>query len=102
MGTDALGTTPGVQICTCGCGHASWTVVVLIQERGRSVHVSVVCRDEGQPPEEYVPQVLLVPGTDPCGVAIVNEYGIGFSPQEEYWEAKRRKDRNLGAVCRGL
>ncbi|KAF1364213.1 hypothetical protein EJ07DRAFT_151513 [Lizonia empirigonia] len=89
------------------CGQVSWTAVTLVQEGGRRVDVEALYL--GEPwtsekcvPEKCVPNVLLVPGTEPAAGVVVHEAGLGFSPEEEYWEAMRRRNGNLGAVCRGL
>lgn len=102
MDVDAVGTTPGVQVCACGCGQVSWTAFTLVQEGGRRVDVEVLYLGEPWVPEVCVPNVVLVPGTEPAAEVVVHEAGLGFSPEEEYWEAMRRRNRNLGAVCRGL
>lgn len=103
MDDDAISNTPGVKACGCGCGRVSWTSAVLMQEGGRSVHVDFVYRGDGKRTDDYVPRVVLVPGSSACGEVGVGERGGGFDPPEEYWEARRRrKNRDLSAVWRGV
>ena len=104
MDTDAVDVVDGVQACGCGCGNASWAAVVLKQERGRKVEVDFMYCGEERPKKEEVnaTRVLLVPGAAPSAKAIVRDAGLGYEANEEYWEAIRRRNGNLGALCRGL
>lgn len=97
----------GVETCEGGCGGVVWVRAVLVQEGGRQVVVEAVGRRGGtqvrERPRKYVPGVMLVEGARPAeGVDRVREEGIGFDADEAYWEATRRRNGNLGAVCRGL
>ena len=92
MDSDAVGAVPGVDACSCGCEGVAWTGVELVQEGGRRVEVRLV----------YC-EVRLGSGAAPSGDAVVDDAGIGFEPpDEEYWEALRRRNGNLAALCRGL
>jgi hypothetical protein len=104
MDADAVGEVPGVQLCACGCRDVSWTAVVLVQEGGRRVNVEVLyCEVEtSEPVSKGMPSVVLVPGAAPSSKASVSDSGIGYEADERYWEALRRKNGNLGALCRGL
>ncbi|KAH6639306.1 hypothetical protein C7974DRAFT_306385 [Boeremia exigua] len=109
MDSVAIGVVAGVQKCRFGCNEASWTHVVLLQEGGRHVDVDVVYGEgaEPSPPERKNrrPKFELVPGTMPVSPSevMVERSAIGYEPvDDEYWEAIRRRNGNLGAVCRGI
>lgn len=108
MDTDAVGVVPGVSKCRCSCGEVSWTRAVLVQEGGRRVAIEVAYSGKLEPEmpkkkkKKYVPAVTLVPGTEPAREVFVVRAGIGYDADEEYWDAMRRRNGNLGALCRGL
>jgi hypothetical protein len=109
MDEGAVATVSGVHMCACDCGGVSWLSAVLTQERGRRVEVETVFY--GSPEPVYVPDVCLVPGTEPLvGVVCVPQdisggvvpTAIGFEVDEEYWDAIRRRNGRLDALWRGL
>lgn len=107
MDTDALSVIDGVEICGCGCGDVSWTGADLVQEGGRRVHVRMVyCRRVDQYAYDESlnkhHKTRLIPGTTPASSVVAERAGIGYEPDDEYWEGMRRKNGDLGALCRGL
>lgn len=107
MDTEALSAVDGVDVCPCGCGDVSWTGAVLVQEGGRRVRVRVVCctREDRCVDDESLNayhQIRLVPGTAPASDVIAERAGFRYEPDEGYWEDMRRKNGDLGALCRGL
>lgn len=104
MDDEAAGEVEGVQMCGCGCKNVAWTGAVLVQEGGRRVGVGIVfrCAPVVVQPKPVGPKVKLVPGPAPAREVVDERTGFGYEADEEYWEAMRRKNRNLGALCRGL
>ncbi|KAF1930521.1 uncharacterized protein M421DRAFT_3572 [Didymella exigua CBS 183.55] len=107
MDGDAVGLAGGVDVCVCGCEVVSWTAAVLVQEGGRRVHVHVAyCReaDEGKCDDASSTshEIRLVPGIAPASGVVAERAGFRCEPGEEYWEAMRRRNGHLGALCRGL
>lgn len=100
MDADAVDTVPGVRMCMCGCKNVSWTAATLRQERGRAVSIEVMYCSKGEEEREtQIPEVVLIPGTAPSAQAIVRSCDIRYEPDEEYWDAFRRKNRNIDALC---
>lgn len=105
MDSDGIGAIDGVDMCVCGCGDVSWTGAVLVQQRGRRVNVDIVYCGEPDTPDlniEYVPKVTLVPGTAPASEVVAEGAGFRYEADEEYWEAMRRRNGNVGALWRGM
>lgn len=105
MDSDGIGTMDGVELCVCGCGNVSWTGTVLVQEGGRRVNVGIVYCGQPDTPDpniEYVPKVVLVPGTAPASGVVAEGAGFRYEADEEYWEATRRRNGNVGALWRGV
>jgi hypothetical protein len=105
MDDEAADEVDGVQMCVCGCANVVWTTAVLAQEGGRKVDVSIVYRSEPevlQPRSRYVPKVTLLPGAVPASEVEADRTGFGFEVDDEYWEGMRRRNGDLGAMCRGL
>lgn len=107
MDTEALSAVDGVDLCACGCGDVSWTGAVLVQEGGRRVRVRMVCctREDRYADDESLNayhKIRLVPGTAPASGVVAERAGFRYEPEEGYWEDMRRRNGDLGALCRGL
>lgn len=107
MDTEALSAVNGVDVCACGCGDVSWTGAELVQEGGRRVRVCVAycTREEQHACDESLSayyEVQLLPGTTPASDVVAERAGISYEPDEAYWEGLRRRNGNLGALCRAL
>lgn len=109
MDADTAGAVDGVQNCFCGEGeaHVVWTKAVLHrQSERRSVTVGFLPWTP-PPQEEKKPETAVVKQDDPgkplsvpslCGAG---GGGMGYAGSELYWEGLRRRNGDLGAICRG-
>jgi hypothetical protein len=120
MGSEAVGNVRGVKLCPCMCGNVEWTSATLVQETGRKITVeSIYYGPEDRPLPtldadtklrlEKGPNTLLLREgapplnllSQPCHTGSVSVQGYAHEPEEDYWEAMRRRNGNWKALCRG-
>lgn len=98
---DYAGLLPGIELCTCGCGSASWVLAQLVQETGRKVEVEVLFYEDSEAERERERKGLTVrlrPNVEHLPVVNVNGgRGLVWDAHEEYWSGLRmRKGWILG------
>ncbi|ORY17421.1 hypothetical protein BCR34DRAFT_37625 [Clohesyomyces aquaticus] len=96
---------PGVEVCDCGCGEATWLTAHLVQETGRRVSISIAyytdheVRDMRERDGSYL---RLKEGAEELDVAEVytgnGAAGFIWDADKAYWEGLRR--RNGGVTAR--
>ena len=109
MDADAAGAVHGVQNCFCGEGeaHVVWTKAILHhQSERRTVAVTFVAWTP--PPQEEKKHGTVVEKQDSPGKPLsvpslcgAGGGGMGYAGSELYWEGLRRRNGDLGAICRG-
>jgi hypothetical protein len=118
MSVDAVGNLRGVHMCPCSCSEVCWLSVDLVQQTGRTVAIDTVFYGQEEKPLADVEReiilrprvgldvVILTPGVPSASVesshvSVTADAGsISYNADEEYWEALRRKNWNMGAIWR--
>jgi hypothetical protein len=121
MSAEAVGNVYGVQMCPCTCGSVEWVSANLVQETGRRITVDTIYHGPEYRPlpdldaetalrikmglkavilKEYAPPLDLI--EQPCYDGMVSVQGYAYEPDEEYWEAKRRRNGHWMALSRGV
>jgi hypothetical protein len=121
MSPEAVGNVYGVQMCPCTCGDVEWVSANLVQETGRRIAVDTVYYGPEYRPlpaldaetalrmkmglkavilKEDAPRLELT--EQPCDAGEVSVQGYAYEPDEDYWEAKRRRNWDWMALFRGV
>jgi hypothetical protein len=121
MSPEAVGNVYGVQMCPCTCGNVEWVSADLVQETGRRIAVDTVYYGPEYRPlpaldaeiafrmkmglsaiilKEDAPRLELT--EQPCDAGEVSVQGYAYEPDEDYWEAKRRRNGDWMALFRGV
>jgi hypothetical protein len=120
MSARAVGVVRGVQTCPCSCEDVEWTSADLVQETGRTVAVNFAYYGPQERPlpdigkeqllrvrlgpkavilRESAPRLDVIEGTD-CNTDL-GPSSFAYEATEEYWEDLRRRNGDVGALCRG-